>query len=94
MDEDKIIELRRAYKLPPGLGKLLALLLQERYVTKAMIEGEHQLVKVAKVAVRRLRTKLAEHGITIQSMREMGYWLEDADKDKVKLALEAPAAAE
>lgn len=81
----EITALQRKLDLPKSLANILLLLAKSPEVTREAIEDEHGVTKDAKVAVHRLRQKLAAagHDILVLSRREVGYWLEDDDKAKV-----------
>jgi hypothetical protein len=66
------------------LNKLLGCLLATPNVTSDMITVRLGIATDAKVAIHRLRDVLKPHGIPIQGRRGVGYWLEPADKEKVR----------
>lgn len=80
MNPDDIFELKRTYRLPDALARILYALVTEKYVTADDIENKLDLAADAKVAIHRLRRKLAPLGVEIDSMRNTGYWLDDAAK--------------
>lgn len=82
LSESELMDLRREYQLPEALGKVLALLLTEPYVTAKMIE-ERGITSVGKVAVNRLRKRMNAFGVNILSMRNMGYWLHNERKEQI-----------
>lgn len=81
------------YRLPPQQAALLHLLLDKVVVSTTMIEEETQLTTDAAVAMYRLRNRMDEHGIEIMSQRSVGYWIDDADKLKIKEAIEKLSAS-
>ncbi|MGZ3665691.1 MAG: hypothetical protein ACXVDA_14555 [Ktedonobacterales bacterium] len=86
--------LRQALKLPPALSDLLGLLLSLPTVSVAVIQSRLEISTDAKVTKHRLKKKLEPFGIVIQSAKNVGYWLDEADKVKVRqLMAEAEAEA-
>jgi hypothetical protein len=80
---DDVFDLQREFRLPRSLAKLLKLLWRERVVTPPMVILKYNIATDAKVAMHRLRQRMRQHGITIHSQREAGYWLSDEDKAKI-----------
>lgn len=78
-----LFEVRRAYKLPHNLARLMIALLTHRCVTPVMIEEELKIAADGWVAIHRLRSKLKPFGIKIESMRHGGYWLSPETKQSV-----------
>lgn len=72
-----------AFRLSTTLNKLLGCLLATPNVTPDTIVARLKIATDAKVAVHRLREVLKPYGITIQSRRGLGYWLEPEDKEKI-----------
>ncbi len=77
-----IFELRRAYQLSPVMARILYALLQGR-VTNSIIETDLGIVMDARVAVYRLRRRMAPYRIKIENMRDGGYWIMPADRDRI-----------
>lgn len=83
MDADELFELKRTYRLPDGLARLLWTLAHKSHVTSEEIQ-RLSLSADPKVAIHRLRRKLKPFEVTIESQRNTGYWLDDASKNKVR----------
>ena len=75
--------LQMRYDLSPTLARLLVLLALNQAVTMKMIRDELGETKAVKVAMHRLRRRLAEIGLVVQSRRSIGYWLEKEDRERV-----------
>jgi hypothetical protein len=94
-DDYRIFELRRAYQLSPVMARILFALLRGR-VTVETIEKDLGIAMDPRVAVYRLRRRMSPYKIKIESMRDGGYWIEPADRDRiskeVSLASLTPAA--
>jgi hypothetical protein len=73
-----------AFRLTPSLGNVLGLLVALPYVDAETVQTRLELFTNLKVAICRLRKELAPHGVEIKSRRFSGYWLDDADKQKIK----------
>jgi len=85
-----LFELRRTYALSAAQAKLVSALITHRRLLSRDIERELKIVTDAKVAIHNLRQKLMPHGIVIHSMRDGGYWFDDATK-QVIIAAVTPA---
>jgi DNA-binding response OmpR family regulator len=72
------------FRLTPSLANVLGLLVSLPYVDADTVQERLELFTNMKVAICRLRKELAPHGIEIKSRRFSGYWLDDADKQKIK----------
>ncbi len=79
------------FRLPPALNKLLGLLLSLPNVTSEMVHQRLEIATDAKVAVHRLRHVMTPHGIKIHSRRNLGYWIENSDKLKIREMLKPVA---
>ena len=79
-DQDLLL----TFKLTPSLNSILGLLLSQKLVTPEMIEQRLSIATNAKVAVHRLRQAVKEWGITIESKRNLGYWLPLETKAKIR----------
>lgn len=78
---DVILELRRAYRLSNMQGAMLRLLLDHNIVPSSkMAECSGSNVGVA---VFRLRQRLSDHKIFMQSMRGLGFWLKPEDRERL-----------
>ena len=75
------------FRLTPVLNNLMGLLLTLPTVTPEMIRQRLEIAADAKVAIHRLRKHIEPWGIKIRSRRNLGYWLEDEDKAKIKTLL-------
>jgi hypothetical protein len=84
------------FKLTPVLNNLMGLLLALPNVTPEIIRQRLEIAHDAKVAIHRLRKHLEPFEIRIQSRRNLGYWLEDETKVRIRglLAEKQSAAAE
>jgi hypothetical protein len=76
-----LMRLQITYDLPPSLAKILVLLVNNEVVTARMIELDERLTKDAKVAVHRLRRRLEASPFTVNSRRDVGYWIDDAARE-------------
>lgn len=72
------------FRLPPAMNKLLGLLIALPNVTSEMVHQRLEIATDAKVAVHRLRGLMKPHGIQIHSRRNLGYWIENADKARIR----------
>ena len=75
------------FKLTPVLNNLMGLLLSLPNVTPEIIRQRLEIAPDAKVAIHRLRKHLSPFGIEIKSRRNLGYWLEDETKLRVRQML-------
>jgi hypothetical protein len=76
--------LSATFRLTPVLNNLMGLLLAVPAVTPEMIRQRLEIAPDAKVAMHRLRRHMKEWEIKIHSRRNVGYWLEDQDKVRVR----------
>jgi hypothetical protein len=76
--------LRATFQLTPVLSNLMGLLMNVPVVTPEMIRQRLEIAPDAKVAAHRLRKHLEPWEIKIQSRRNVGYWIEDEDKLRVR----------
>src|SRR5690349_13239035 len=72
------------FRLTPVLNNLFGLLLALPNVTAEMVRQRLEIATDAKVAMHRLREHLKPWGIEIKSRRNLGYWLEDEEKVRVR----------
>lgn len=72
------------FKLSPTLNAIFGLLLSQKLVTADMIERRLAIASEAKVAVHRLRYFLKPWEISIESKRNLGYWLTAETKERVR----------
>ena len=77
-------ELRDALRLPPTLNTLMWMLLVHRTVSMRLIKDG--LNSSPKVAIYRLRHRL-QGLVTIHSHRRNGYWINEADKEKIHMLI-------
>jgi hypothetical protein len=82
-----------AFQLSPLLNKLFGLLLSLPTVTTNMIAQRVGITADAKVAIHRLRKHLKSWEITVHSKRSLGYWIDEADKVKIRALIEKTKAA-
>jgi hypothetical protein len=75
------------FKLTPVLNNLMGLLLALPNVTPEMIRQRLEIAPDAKVAIHRLRKHLEPYSIEIKSRRNLGYWLEDETKLRIRRML-------
>jgi hypothetical protein len=81
-------ELQAAFRMPPMLTNLLGLLVAMPYVDAKIAEERAGIVSNLKVTMHRLRMELKGHGIEIRSRKQAGYWLDDADKTRIRELIE------
>jgi hypothetical protein len=72
------------FRLTPALNNLLGLLISVPVVTPEMIRDRLEIANDAKVGIHRLRKQLEPWDIKIQQKRNLGYWLEDEDKARIR----------
>jgi hypothetical protein len=75
------------FRLPTALNKLLGLLLSLPNVTSEMVLDRLGIATDAKVAMHRLRKHMAPFGIVIESRRNLGYWIDQDAKAKIRAML-------
>jgi hypothetical protein len=76
--------LSATFRLTPVLNNLMGLLLSVPAVTPEMIRQRLEIAPDAKVAMHRLRKHMKDWDIEIHSRRNVGYWLEDEDKTRIR----------
>lgn len=87
----EIVDLQMRYKLTHCMAQALYLLLSNKVVTPKMLEfdiissigAKTPLTTDSKVLMHRIRRRLQETGIDIQSQRGLGYWLEQVSRERV-----------
>ena len=72
------------FKLTQQQAKLLALLMDNPVCSADILQRRVKMSTEAKVAVHRLRQRMNEYGVTINAKRFYGFWLEPAEKTKIK----------
>lgn len=72
------------FRLSPTLGNLMGLLLTLPTVTPELVKQKLGVAADAKVVMYRLRKHLRDWNIKIHSHRNVGYWLDPADKKRVR----------
>lgn len=82
------VDLMMKYKLTPSMAKALLLLLNNKIVTPAMVELNEPITTDGKVLMHRIRRRLTGTGIEIRSQRSVGYWLDQASKEKIMADLD------
>lgn len=75
------------------LAKLLLLLAHNRVVTAAMIAEDLDILSGERVAMTRLRQRLAKLSIEVRSGYQRGYWLDERTRVAVLAALEEKTLA-
>jgi hypothetical protein len=75
------------FRLTPVLNNLCGLLLALPVVTPEMIRQRLEIAPDAKVAIHRLRKHLEPWKIEIESRRNVGYWLEEVTKARIRALL-------
>jgi hypothetical protein len=73
-----------SFRLSQALSKLLGLLMAMPCVSSDTITGRLKVATDSKVAIWRLRQELKPWDIEVQSKRGVGWWLDDATKERVK----------
>lgn len=81
LDHEKYM---RPFDLTQQQAKLLALLMDVPVASAETIRTRVDMSTEAKVAVHRLRARLKPHGIEVEGRRFHGFWMEPAEKQKVK----------
>ncbi len=76
-----ITDLRMKLYTTGQMADVALMLLENRIVTAEQIYNAG--VKNPRTVVMGLRDRLEVYGVTLQSHRRMGYWLEDDDKEKL-----------
>ena len=91
--------LQTGLDLSAKLARLLLLLTERKIVTLEIIEQETKTCADGRNGIHRLRLRLRGSGLTIQSKREVGYWLDAATRARLRdmiarldAQFEAPAA--
>lgn len=78
------IDLMMKFKLTPAMGRGLLMLLENKIVTYAMLENAEKAVTTdGKVLMHRIRRRMAGTGIVINAQRSVGYWMNQASKDRI-----------
>jgi hypothetical protein len=77
-------DLTTVFRIPPALRDLLGLLVAMPTINAEIVQEKIGITSDIKVTMHRLRKELAPYKISIKSRRHAGYWLEDADKDRIK----------
>lgn len=85
-------KLAYTFKLTPAQTSLLGLLLALPSVNADTITDRLGIVTDVKVAIHRLRNELKTWDIAIQSKRNLGYWLDEGAKGRIKGMLGNDAA--
>jgi len=76
------------FNLPPTLANLFGLLLAKEFVSKQLAKDMMNLVADANVAIWRLRERLLPMGITVNTRRGVGWYLDDETKQRVRTLME------
>lgn len=72
------------FPFTPALIATLGLLLREEVIDVETFEADDHTPKNIKVTIHRLRKMLAPYKIDVRSRRSTGYWIADADKDRIR----------
>lgn len=90
---EELADIQIKYKLSRTMAKALRLLIERQRVLPAELKQELETVLDAKMIIHKLRKKLKVFGISIQSRRDVGYWLDDAAREALlkELAADSPA---
>lgn len=80
-------EIAKVFGLTATPAKLLGLMLKLPVVNREIVADQIGITSELRVAMCRLRTPLAKHGIEIQSRRFTGYWLTDESKELIEALL-------
>lgn len=78
-DQDLLL----TFRFTPAQTNILGLLLSSNLVTTDMIRQRLRLATQGKTAIFRLRKLLTPWGIKISGRRNLGYWLEPEEKQKI-----------
>lgn len=106
----EVVDLQMRYKLTRCMAQALYLLLSNKVVTPKMLEvdvlssigAKTPLTTDSKVLMHRVRRRLTGTNIDIKSQRNLGYWLDNASRDRImsdvgdeqmSLPFDAPLAA-
>lgn len=74
-------DLRRVFRLSKNQADVLdALLVEKQLSTEELAFYSVQ----PRLMIRNMRKKLAEFDIRIESLRDLGYWLDEEGKDRVR----------
>lgn len=85
--DPKIIQV--CFGISPTMADLLVLFLNEKIVDADMMVAHGADPNNYRMAVYRLRTVLDEYKIEIQSQQNLGYWMEQEDRAKVRALIAA-----
>lgn len=81
----EVVDLQMKYKLTQCMARALLLLLTNKVVTVKMLESptaeESAITTDSKVLVHRIRRRMVDKPINIQSQRSVGYWLDQTSRD-------------
>jgi hypothetical protein len=74
-----------AFGLYPSIAKLLGLMLTQHHVTDVIVVKAIPNIKTPmKVLISQLRSRLKPFGISIQSTRLVGYWIDEETKERIR----------
>lgn len=83
----EVVDLQIKYKLTSCMAKAIYLLLTNKVVTAKMLEADTSTTTAittdSKVLMHRIRRRMSETGIKIESQRSVGYWIEQATRDRI-----------
>ena len=72
------------FRMPPALSDLLGLLVAMPTINAEIVQEKMGITSDIKVTMHRLRKELQPFKISIKSRRHAGYWIDDADKERIK----------
>jgi hypothetical protein len=72
------------FRMPPALSDLLGLLVAMPTINAEIVQDKMGITSDIKVTMHRLRKELQPFKISIKSRRHAGYWIDDADKERIK----------
>lgn len=77
-------DITSVFRMPPALSDLLGLLVAMPTINAEIVQEKIGITSDIKVTMHRLRKELQPFKISIKSRRHAGYWLDDADKERIK----------
>lgn len=89
----EVADIQIKYNLSRSMAKALHLLMDRQHVKPSELKEELETVLDAKMVIHKLRKKMKVFGISIQSRRDVGYWLDDSVKAALLKAFAGDAPA-
>lgn len=77
-------DITSVFRMPPTLSDLLGLLVAMPTINAEIVQEKIGITSDIKVTMHRLRKELQPFKISIKSRRHAGYWIDDADKERIK----------